>query len=74
MEGRTMTYRDAIEIAIEHIGNRVEDMGTRVRAEFQLHGKIETWAALKSAQGGMQECLSFLVKCHAMATGEDDSK
>jgi len=65
-----MNYKDALEVCMEHTNKRIEELGELAREiheEMASEEDREQWAALRSAQGGMMECVGLMEKCYAMA-------
>lgn len=69
-----MNYKDALELCIEATGNRIEQLGemaTEIHEDMASSDDREEWAALRSAQGGMMECLDLMQQFLAMAKSFD---
>jgi hypothetical protein len=69
-----MNYKDALELCIEVTGKRIEELGARaaeIHEEMASSDDREEWAALRSAQGGMMECLDLMQQFLAMAKSFD---
>lgn len=70
-----MDYKEALEFAIDRTRERIEDLGNQareVRERDEDEETMEKWAALRSAQGGMMECLDLMTQVQAMAKSFDD--
>jgi len=70
-----MTHGDALQFSIERISERIEELG-KLAAEMKQEGFAssddrEEWAALRSAQGGMMECLDLMQQAQAIAKSFD---
>jgi len=69
-----MNYKEALELCIDVIGGRIEELGDQardVRERDEDSDTMEKWAALRSAQGGMMECLDLMQQFLAMAKSFD---
>jgi hypothetical protein len=72
-----MDYKEALEFAIDRTRDRITELGslaTEIQEEgFASSDDRETFAALKSAEGGMMECLDLMTQCQAMAKSFDSA-
>ena len=70
-----MDYKEALEFAIDRTRDRIMELGslaTEIQEEgFASSDDRETFAALKSAEGGMMECLDMMTQVQAMAKSFD---
>jgi hypothetical protein len=72
-----MDYKEALEFAIDRTRERIKQLGDDARAvvgddeDFSDTTTREEWAALRSAQGGMMECLDMMTQVQAMAKSFD---
>lgn len=69
-----MNYKDALELCIEATEARIKQLGemaTEIHEEMASSDDREEWAALRSAQGGMMECLDLMQQFLAMAKSFD---
>lgn len=72
-----MNYKDALEIGISQIAERIKNLGDDAlkisRKQDEDLDAHEKWQALKSAQGGMTECLDLLQQLLTMAKSYDSA-
>ena len=69
-----MNYEEALEFAIDRTRERIDELGDQaldVRERDEDSDTMEKWAALRSAQGGMMECLDMMTQVQAMAKSYD---
>jgi hypothetical protein len=65
-----MDYNEALQFAIDRTRERIDELGDQareVRERDEDSETMEKWAALRSAQGGMMECLDMMTQVQAMA-------